>query len=65
MYHVIPTKLICSKCKSEKIVAPCNEPNINFRCLDCGHEQKYNPKPMSTGTEQFYGSSIGIQTIEI
>jgi len=40
MHHVIPrTRMKCSKCNSESIVAPCNEPDIDFRCLNCGHER--------------------------
>lgn len=40
MYHVMHTKIICSACGSLNIVAPCNEREIDFRCLDCGHEKK-------------------------
>ena len=67
MYHIIPSKMICSKCKSDKIVAPCNEPGINFRCLDCGHEQKYKPKPYtSVGTDTAYwGLGDDVKIIEI
>ena len=43
MIQILPVIMKCSKCGSQKIVAPCNEPDVDFRCLDCGNEKR-NPK---------------------
>lgn len=32
---VIDIKYVCSKCGSEKIVNPYNNPSVEFRCLEC------------------------------
>ena len=64
MYHVIPTKMICSKCKSEKIVAPCNEPKVDFRYLNCGHEKEHRVKTDMAATECYIDTSV-VHTIEI
>ena len=59
MYHVIPTIMICSKCKSKKIVAPCNEPKVDFRCLDCGHEQEHRVKIDIAETNYYVDTGVG------
>ena len=39
MHHTSESIMKCSKCGSDRIVAPCNEPKVAFRCLTCGHEK--------------------------
>ena len=54
MYHVIKTTMVCSKCNSKNIVAPCNEPEIDFRCLDCGHERLHKTEITVSGGTTTY-----------
>ena len=64
MYMTLNTKMICSKCKSNKIVAPCNEPDVEFRCLECGHEKRrIKTNPYSDKAYHWHGKDT--HTIEI
>ena len=65
MLHVLPTKMICSKCGSEKIVAPCNEDKVVGTGALIKHRNNIFEIGKVAVTKKFQGNGIGEKLIRM